>query len=180
MTRISGRAVLFVIAVLWPGLVVAQSPKLQLDHLNRLAEKASSIVNIDLDEAMLQQTAGFLAGKNADEQKVRTLLTGLKGIAVRSFEFKTPGAYSASDVEQIQKQLNGAKWVRIVSVHEKDETTDIYFFREGNQNGGLVVLNAEPLELTVVNIVGRVDLATIASMGQIIPKVRALERPPVK
>jgi hypothetical protein len=180
MTRISARVVLFVLALFWPGLAVAQSPKLQLDHLNGLAGKATSTVNIDLDQSMLQQTAGFLAGKNGDEEKVRNLLAGLKGITVRSFEFKTPGAYSASDVEQIQKQLNGPNWVRIVSVHEKDETTDIYFFREGNQNGGLVVLSAEPLELTVVNIVGRVDLATMASMGQIIPKVRGLERPAAK
>ena len=49
--------------------------------------------------------------------------------------------------------------------------TEIYFFKEKDEVGGLVLISAEPTELTIVNIVGRVDLATLATLGPIIPRL---------
>ena len=120
---------------------------------------------------MLKQTAGFLAGKGSDTEKMQQLLGGITGIYVKSFEFDAPNMYAESDVEVIRKQVSGAGWSRVVSVREKNELTEIYFWRERDTNGGLVVISAESNELTVVNIVGRVDLASLGALGPMIPKL---------
>jgi hypothetical protein len=52
------------------------------------------------------------------------------------------------------------------------ELVQIYGWREGNQSGGLAILVAEPRELTIVNIVGSIDIDRLAELeGQFgIPK----------
>jgi hypothetical protein len=169
--RTSNNCWLLLITLLIPSAASAQGAKLQLDHLNRLAEKATETVDVSADPAMLKQAAGFLSGKNSDPEELQRVLNGITGIYVKSFEFDTPNAYTESDVEAIRKQVSGPGWSRIVSVREKRELTEIYFWREKDTNGGLVVISAEPNELTVVNIVGRVDLASLGALGPMIPRL---------
>jgi hypothetical protein len=154
-----------------PRPAAAQGAKLQLDHLNRLADKAKETVDVSADTAMLKQAAGFLAGKGSDTEKLHQLLDGITGIYVKSFEFEAPGAYTESDIEAIRKQVSGPGWSRVVSVRENQELTEIYFWRERDTNGGMVVISAEADELTVVNIVGRIDLASLGALGPMIPKL---------
>jgi hypothetical protein len=45
-------------------------------------------------------------------------------------------------------------WSRVVNVREASEQTEVYFKNENGQIAGLVVIAAEPLELTFVQIVG--------------------------
>jgi hypothetical protein len=149
----------------------AQGARLQLDHLNKLSDRSTETVDVDVDAAMLKQTAGFLAGKGADSEKVQQLLEDIRGIYVKSFEFTTPDAYSDIDIELIRKQVSGGSWSKVVGVRGKRELTEIYFFREGNETGGLLVITAQATQLTVVNIVGRVDLASLAALGPMIPKL---------
>ena len=102
---------------------------------------------------------------------MQQLIDGITGIYVKSFEFDAPNVYTESDVEAVRKQVSGAGWSRVVSVREKGELTEIYFWKERDTNGGLVVISAETNELTVVNIVGRVDLASLGALGPMIPKL---------
>lgn len=164
------------LALLVPGLASAQGARLQLDHLNRLGDKATDTVDVTVDTAMLKQAAGFLSGKGADSAKVQQLLEGITGIYVKSFKFETPGAYTESDVEMIRKQVSGAGWSRVVGVKEKRELTEIYFWKERDTTGGLVVITAQSTELTVVNIVGRVDLASLGALGPMIPNLPGVMR----
>jgi hypothetical protein len=120
---------------------------------------------------MLKQAAGFLAGKGSDTEKMRELLGGITGIYVKSFEFDGPNMYAESDIEIIRKQVSGPGWSRVVSVREKRELTEIYFWKERETTGGLVVISAEDNELTVVNVVGRVDLASLGALGPMIPNM---------
>ena len=162
---------LLLTALLLPRPASAQGARLKLDHLNRLADKATETVDVTADTAMLKQAAGFLAGKGSDTEKLHQLLDGITGIYVKSFEFDTPGAYTESDIDIIRKQVSGPGWSRVVSVREKRELTEIYFWKERDTNGGMVVISAEENELTVVNIVGRVDLASLGALGPMIPKL---------
>jgi hypothetical protein len=41
---------------------------------------------------------------------------------------------------------------------------EIHSWRENNASGGLAILVVEPAELTVVNIVGPIDLARLAAL----------------
>jgi hypothetical protein len=159
-----------------PDLALAQGAKLQLDHLNKLADKAKETVDVTADTAMLKQAAGFLAGKGSDSQKLNQMLDGITGIYVKSFEFAAAGAYTESDIDIIRKQLSAPGWSRVVSVRDKQELTEIYFWREKDTNGGMVVIAAETDELTVVNIVGRVDLASLAALGPMIPNLSGAVR----
>jgi hypothetical protein len=58
----------------------------------------------------------------------------------------------------------------------------VYVKREGNQIVGLTVLSAEPKELTIVNIVGPIDVEQLSRLGGQfgIPKVdvKQTEKPP--
>ena len=160
-----------VLALLVPRTAVAQGARLQLDHLNKLADRSKETVDVTVDAAMLKETAGFFAGKGADSEKVQNLLAGITGIYVKSFQFGVHDAYTEADVEAVRKQVSGPGWSRVVGVRGKRELTEIYFWKERDTNGGLVVIAAQPNELTVVNIVGRVDLASLAALGPMIPKM---------
>jgi hypothetical protein len=71
-----------------------------------------------------------------------------------------------SDVEAIRSQLKAPGWSRIVGVKSiKGETSEVYLKREGNQVAGLVVLSAEPKELTVVNIDGPIDPEQLSELS---------------
>jgi len=158
-------------ALLVPRAASAQGPRLQLDHLNRLADKATDTVDVTVDTVMLKQAAGFLGGKGSDTAKMQELLQGITGIYVKSFKFDAPGAYTESDIETIRKQLSGSSWARVVGVKEKRESTEIYLWKDRDSTGGLAVIAAQQNELTVVNIVGRVDLASLGALGPMIPKL---------
>jgi hypothetical protein len=157
--------------VLLPAAVAAQGAKLQLDHLSRLAAKATESADVTVDAAALKQSVGFLAGRGGDPAKLQELVNGITGIYVKSFKFDSADAYSDADVEAVRKQVARDGWSRIVGVREKDELTEIYLWRDGGANGGLVVIAAKSRELTIVNIVGRIDLASLAALGPMIPKL---------
>ena len=147
----------------------AQGSRIQMSSLDHLAPKASETVDVNIDERLMKMAAKVFSDKDADEKEVKELVAGLKGIYVRSFEFDADGQYSAADVELIRAQLRAPDWTRLVNVTSKKEGTfEVYMLMNGEQIGGLVVLSAEDKELTVVNIVGPVDLEKLAKLeGQL-------------
>jgi hypothetical protein len=135
-------------------------------NLDKLAERATESVDVTLDASLLQLASGFLSKDNADEVTVKKIVSKLKGVYVRSFEFDKEGQYSMSDVEAIRAQLKAPGWSRIVSVKSiKGENSEVYLKRDGNQIAGLVVLSAEPKELTVVNIDGPIDPEQLSELS---------------
>jgi hypothetical protein len=141
----------------------AQGAKLRLDQLDHLSGRAREVVNVNLDGNLVQQ-ASAMGGKQADA-KTQEVLQGLKGVYVRSFEFSAPGGYVDADVEAIRTQLTAPGWSRIVSVREKGELTEIYIWSDKGGSGGVAIIAAEAQELTVVNLVGRVNLAQLGALG---------------
>jgi hypothetical protein len=100
----------------------------------------------------------FLSKNDPDELRVQKLVSKLKGVYVRSFEFDKEGQYSLGDVESIRNQLKTPTWSRIVGVKSLNgENSEIYLKKEGDQIGGLVVIAAEPKELTIVHIDGPIN-----------------------
>jgi hypothetical protein len=148
-----------------PASALAQGARLQLDHLDRLAGQAAESVNVTIDPAMLQLASAFLKTEG-EQAALKQTLAGVKGIYVRSFEFERENAYTPDDVSAIRKQLMVPGWARLVTVDSKRdrELVEVYSWREGNQSGGLAILVAEPMELTVVNIVGPIDLTTLGAL----------------
>jgi hypothetical protein len=142
----------------------AQNARLELTQLDNLAPKASETVDINVDERLIKLTLKFF-GNDPDDQEVKKIISGMKGIYVKSFEFEKDGEFSASDVEVVRSQLRGPSWSKILNVNSKKEgTLEVYVMTNGSEIGGVAVLAAEPRELTVVNIIGPVDLEKLTKL----------------
>lgn len=149
----------------WACTARAQDSKIQLAHLDHLAAKATETVDINIDERLIQITAKLFKDTDIDEVQVKKLIQGLKGIYVKSFEFDSDNNYSPADIDSIRSQLREPQWSRLVNVtSKKDGNVEVYVSLVGSQINGLTVLSAEPRELTVVNIVGPVDLEKLAQL----------------
>ena len=136
-----------------------------MSSLDHLAAKASQTVDVNLDERLMRIASRVFSDKDTDEREVKKLVAGLKGIYVKSFEFDNDGQYVAADVESIRSQLRAPGWSRLVNVSSRKEgNLEVYLLLNGEQIGGLAVLHTDNRELTVVNIVGPVDLDKLAKL----------------
>lgn len=149
----------------------AQEAKINLSGLDKLASKASEVVNVNLEGPALKLAAENMAAKgrhSGKKQAEAQMLQRLKGVYVRSYEFGQPGEYSREDVENVLKQLRSGGWTSMVNVEEKKsgETTNIYMMNEGGEAVGMAIVAAEPKELTVVNLVGPIDFSELGSIGK--------------
>ena len=156
------------LALLWPALPgLAQPGKLQLDNLDKLSSKASVVNDVSLDGALLEMAHNVIKNSHdSDAAEVEEAIKGLKGIYIKNFEFEKPHEYSQADVEAIRSQLAHG-WTRIVQSHDKrqDALNEIYLLKEGDKVAGVAILVAEPKELTVVNIVGSIDVDKLSSLA---------------
>ena len=136
-------------------------------NIERLAAKAVETVNVTVDGALLQLAGKFLSSTDPDQKKIKTLIGNLKGIYVRSFEFANEGEYSTADLDSLRSQLRSPEWSKMVTVSSKKggDNVDVFFKMEKDKIAGLVVIAAEPKELTFVNIVGPIDLDQLSSLG---------------
>lgn len=155
------------------GALWAQQFKINLDHL---AAKASNTVDVSLSKDMLQLGAKFLSSKDPDEAKAKAMIGGLDGIYVKAFEFDHDGAWTQADLDQVKNQLKAPEWTRIIGVKssEENENVEIHVRRENGKVSGIAILATNPREFTVVNIIGNVDLESLAGLGGQfgIPKLR--------
>lgn len=155
-----------VIAVLSFAPLLAQDIKIP-PSLEKLAERAAEVVDVTMDSSLLQLAARFLPEKDPDTARIKRLITGLKGIYVRSFEFDSAGEYQESDVEAIRSQLRGPGWSRIVGVRSRKhgENSEVFLKSDGANIVGLAIVAAEPRELTIVNISGPIRPEDLQELG---------------
>lgn len=161
--KLASLAVLIVLGA--TATTMAQNPRISTTQLDFLAAKASETVDLNLDEGLMQLAARALSGKDPDEAKVKDLVNHLKGIYVKSFEFETEGQYSDADLESVRSQLRNSAWKRIVNISSKKEgSVEIYLMQIGTDITGLALIASDPKEITVVNIVGPVDLEKLSDL----------------
>ena len=154
--------VLLALAVAVPAS--AQRINLDLPGFAGLADRADEVVDITLDASMLRLAAKFLGGNDPDEREIRDMINGLQGIYVRSYEFSKDGEYDRSLVDKLKSQL-GPTWKPLVTVRSKTrENVNIMADLRGERIVGLVILASEPRELTVVNIVGDIDIDRLSRL----------------
>jgi hypothetical protein len=164
-TKLKTPLLVLSLLVALPFVVHAQDSRLQLNSLDHLAGKANQTVDVNIDERLMKLAGKLFNEKDADEEQVKKVIEGLKGIYVKSFEFDNAGEYSAADLETIRTQLRGPGWTRLVNVTSKKEgNVEVYLLFNGEQVGGLAVLYSEEKELTVVNLVGPVNLDKLAEL----------------
>lgn len=159
------------------SLCLAAQPIKWPASFEKLAKKSSETVDVTLDSSMLHMASKFIS--DGDQVKVKKTIEGLQGIFIKSFTFEKPGEYSKSDVEEIRSQIKETEWKRIVKVMSKgdQENVEIYIRQVNGKNSGLFVLSAEPTELTIVQIVGAINLDDLSNLeGLGVPKIELKEK----
>lgn len=138
-----------------------------------LAAKASDVTEVTLGKNMLGFAAKFMDGKDEDEAATRKLIEGLQGIYVREYDFDKEGEYSIEQIEELRKYFETSEWTPIIRERERrdgktHETTDVLLKMVNGESHGMFVLEADPKELTIVLILGPInvdDLAKLKGIG---------------
>src|SRR5580698_7043303 len=135
--------------------LAAQEIKLPAS-IDKLAERASNVVDVNMDGAMLQLAAKFLSDKDPDEAAIKRIVSGMKSITVKSFEFDGRRDYDEKDADDLRAIFKGPGWSRIVSVKSKHDggNADVYLRSDGDKLTGVGIVVADPRELTFVSVNG--------------------------
>lgn len=141
--------------------------RLRLDSLERLASKATGTVSIEVDGFLIKFASGVLSNEDPEEKNVKEILAGLKGVYVKSYEFKTEGQFSEADIAPVREQLRAPLWKRLIDVKSRGveiEDAEVYVATDGDRIEGMAIIVIDPKEVTVVNIVGSIDMDKIRKL----------------
>jgi hypothetical protein len=142
----------------------AAGPQLQIPDFSHLRQKASDSVDITLDGLLLSLAKKF-AAHDDDKDEAMAILSDIKSLRVRNFEFDSDGAYSRADVDSVRKQLSAPGWSALVQAHKRDgEDVDVFVNIDGDKILGIAVVASEPRSFTIVNIVGSIDIDKLAKI----------------
>ena len=147
----------------------ASGGRLRLEALDSLAPKAAETVNIEIDGFLIKFAGSLLSNDDADERAVKEIVEGLRGVYVKSYEFKTEGQFTEADVESVRRQLRAPGWARLLDVESRGldlGDAELYVASAGGRIEGIALLVVEPKELTVINIVGAVDVDKLKKLGE--------------
>lgn len=145
----------------------------------RLAPKATETVEVNLDSNLLGLAMRFLSDAKPEEANAKKLIRSVKSVSVRSMKFAKEGDYSMVEVDKVRSQFSGPNWSKVVEVKgssaagSRQENVGVYMKFNGQNVEGIVVLAAEPRELTVVSVAGAITPEQLRALGEagIIPKV---------
>jgi len=159
-------AMALALLVALPPSASGQDIKIPAD-VQKLSAKAKETVEVNMEGPMLRWAAKFLNAEDPEEKQAARVVANLKGIYVRSYEFSKDGEYSAADVESLRAQVHGPSWSRVVGVRSETDgdNVDVFFKLEDDKMAGIVVISAEPKELTFISIVGPIDVDQLAVLG---------------
>lgn len=151
-----------------PFLASAAEPlgQLNLPSFTGLQSKASEVVDITLGAWPLALASKFMNADDPEDAEVKKVLSGIKHIVVRSYEFDSDFVYSKEDVEAVRKQLSAPGWTQLAQVRKrnKSQEVDVYVALTDDQAKGFAIVASEPRKFTILNIVGSIDLEQIAKL----------------
>jgi len=132
------------------------------------AKGATDVTEISMDPDSL----GMVKGKDGARAH-NTILS-----VVHTYSYDKPGMYRMEDVEAYRKKLEGGSWVCPIHVHSNTGSTDICSRTGENETNEMVILAAEPRELTFIHMSGKMSLGELNEMsGRAAPMV--LPAPPL-
>jgi len=136
-------------------------------------------VDITLDGMLLNLVKRFAAADEDGHDAELAILSDIKSLRVRNFEFDSDGAYSQADIESVRQQLSAPGWTPLVQAHKREpqEAVDVFINIDNDKIMGMAVVVSEPRSFTIVNIIGNIDIDKLARIeGQFgIPRVSQAE-----
>lgn len=122
------------------------------DGTEKFGAKAKESNEVNLDKNML----GLAAGKGGSKAD---LAKKMDFIVVRNYEYAKEGDYNMAAVQQYFKKLDAAGWKHMVRTRSAKESTDICVKQDAEGvTREMVIINAEPLELSFIHLKGNVSL----------------------
>jgi hypothetical protein len=150
-----------------PLATLAQEARLRLDHLDRLAARATESLEITMNDVQVQFLRKLVSLSEADQSKIKGMLSKLKGIYVRGYEFAQDGEYSDSDIDEIRAQLRAPGWERIVEVRNRNSGGDeVFFMPRDGEVAGFAAISTKPRKVCVINIVGPMNFDDMALLDR--------------
>jgi hypothetical protein len=135
--------------------------------LDQLKAKAVETADITLDANLLKLAGSAIDKDKANEAEIQKVLSGIKGICVRSYKFDKAAEYVEKDIDALRSQFSDPGWSSMVKVRNKrdEENVDVLFKTEKDAFAGIAVIVVKPQEFTFVRIDGSIDLAQLAKLG---------------
>jgi hypothetical protein len=135
-----------------------------------LAERATHVTEVTLDKNMLAFASKFMDGdKDGDKEDkaVKEMIRNLKGVYVREYEFDKENSYTGAELEGLRKYFESSDWSPMVHERTKGaaQGTDVFVKLVNGQMQGLFVLDAEARELSLVLILGPIDIDKLSGLG---------------
>src|SRR5262245_44875798 len=118
---------LLLASLAFPLLASAAEPigQLHLPSFTGLQSKASEVVDVTLGSWPLALASKFMNADDPQDAEVKKLLSGIKSIAVRSYEFDSDFVYSKDDVDAVRKQLSAPGWTQLAQVRKRDKAQEV-------------------------------------------------------
>ena len=146
------------------ALPLAAQDAFDFKTLDKLGTNTKNTTSVTLDADTLKMAAGFLSGK--DNADFKTLVDGLKGIYIRTWEFPRKGLYNEADLAPFRAWLKQSKWNRIVESRQDNQLSEVYLLPQtGGKLGGVAIVSAEEKQVTVVYINGTLNPEDIAKLS---------------
>ena len=125
----------------------------------KFAQGAADVTEVNLDPKMMGMIPGSKGGGADMARKMRFMV-------VHSYTYDKPGMYRMEDVEAYRKKLEDGTWSCSVHVRDKSGTTDICSRIAADHEGSeMVILTAEPKELTFIHMSGNMSLDDLRNMN---------------
>jgi hypothetical protein len=152
----------------FPLLSTAAEPTAQLDlpSFSHLQSKATEVVDVTLGTWPLALASKLMEADDPESVEMKKVISGIKSIAIRSYEFDSDFVYSKEDVDAVRSQLTSSVWTRLAQVRKRNQVqeVDVYAALDDDRITGFAIIASEPRKFTILNIVGTIDLDQIAKL----------------
>lgn len=130
----------------------------------KFAQGASEVTEINLDPSTMGMIGHgpFMMDKGKDGG----LASKMNFMVIHSYKYDKPGEYSMDEFEAYTKKLTDGTWNCSVHVRSKAGSTDICSRTAADhETNEMVILSAEPRELTLIHMSGKMSLNDLTRMS---------------
>ncbi len=128
----------------------------------QFAQGSTDVTEVTLDKKMMAMAAQFMDKSDAEAQR---LMRNMEFVNVKSFEYGKEARYRMADLEQFRGRMDGS-WSHVVKQRSETEATDVWMRAdESGQLSELMVIAAEPKQLTFVHLKGHMTMEELTRAG---------------
>jgi Domain of unknown function (DUF4252) len=125
----------------------------------KFAQGASEVTEINLDPSTIGMVGGHGGGDAGLARKMNFMV-------IHSYKYDKPGMYSMDEFQAYTKKLTDGTWNCSIHVREKNGSTDICSRTAADhETNEMVILTAQPREITFIHMSGKMSLSDLGKMG---------------